>query len=378
MKKSLSLFLLVALMAAAGATAQTTTTNGPLDAICDVSDIGIIRLGQRITYEAIATGGTGSYTYEWRGTENLSGSGRTNSIQYKEGGGKGASVIVTSGNQQVTAQCGSIQVAEPPLRGACEAQVSIVPDRSKITWSVDVKGGVGDYEYDWNIPANDDDKRVVQEFSDSLDMIGTHSVRIEVTSGDPDDDREIDISCSVTITSLNDLESSKRLSCNAPSTFVTGKELVWRVQPSDLGDMTITWSGSENIVPDPNDVTNKKALVTYTTPGVKTAKATIDSDELTGSISCGAVIANADDPGISPTNGEGCFIATAAYGSYLEKDVYLLREFRDEKLRGNILGEAFIQTYYIVSPSIADTIRESDSLRESARTLLQPLIEAAR
>lgn len=73
-------------------------------------------------------------------------------------------------------------------------------------------------------------------------------------------------------------------------------------------------------------------------------------------------------------SGGGCFIATAAFGSPMEKHVRILRTFRDTYLRENALGKAFLQFYYSASPSIADTIARKDGLRTLTRCLLLPFI----
>jgi len=66
-------------------------------------------------------------------------------------------------------------------------------------------------------------------------------------------------------------------------------------------------------------------------------------------------------------SGGGCFIATAAFGSYLQPDVQILRDFRDEYLLTNTLGSMFVESYYKYSPPIASYIREHDSLRSIIR-----------
>jgi PKD repeat protein len=70
----------------------------------------------------------------------------------------------------------------------------------------------------------------------------------------------------------------------------------------------------------------------------------------------------------------GCFIATAAYGSYLEPEVLLLRNFRDNRLLTNAPGQAFVRWYYRTSPPIADIIAENGALRLVTRVALTPLV----
>jgi len=70
----------------------------------------------------------------------------------------------------------------------------------------------------------------------------------------------------------------------------------------------------------------------------------------------------------------GCFIATAAYGSYLDPHVKVLREFRDKYLLRNSIGESFVGLYYKLSPPIADYILKRKSLRIATRWLLTPLV----
>jgi hypothetical protein len=90
----------------------------------------------------------------------------------------------------------------------------------------------------------------------------------------------------------------------------------------------------------------------------------------------------ADDPWTFTTGnadsavkgGGGCFIATAAYGSYLDPHVYVLREFRDRHLLTNSLGSAFVAFYYRNSPPIADYIARHDFLRAVARYMLTPVV----
>ncbi len=75
--------------------------------------------------------------------------------------------------------------------------------------------------------------------------------------------------------------------------------------------------------------------------------------------------------------GGGCFIATAAFGSILEPQVALLRQFRDSYLMTSTLGQKFVELYYHYSPPLADLIRQSELLKLIVRTALLPLLALA-
>ncbi len=49
---------------------------------------------------------------------------------------------------------------------------------------------------------------------------------------------------------------------------------------------------------------------------------------------------------------EGCYVATAVYGSYDCPQVWVLRRFRDFTLAKTWYGRMFIRTYYAISPTL--------------------------
>jgi len=69
----------------------------------------------------------------------------------------------------------------------------------------------------------------------------------------------------------------------------------------------------------------------------------------------------------------GCFIATAAYGSSMDRHVQILCEFRDRRLSGNYLGKRFIALYYKFSPTVARFVDNNTVARSLIRYALLPL-----
>jgi hypothetical protein len=72
--------------------------------------------------------------------------------------------------------------------------------------------------------------------------------------------------------------------------------------------------------------------------------------------------------------GTGCFIATAAYGTPMAEEIQILRDFRDEYLVTNPVGKSLVDTYYTVSPPIAEFITEHPSLKPIVRAGLIPAV----
>jgi len=89
-----------------------------------------------------------------------------------------------------------------------------------------------------------------------------------------------------------------------------------------------------------------------------------------------AITGDDPDPAVSTIDSEkgGCFIATAAYGSYLNPRVQVLRDFRDEFLVPSSLGRKLVHLYYQYAPCIAHGMGKHASLRFLLRQGLLPVI----
>jgi hypothetical protein len=75
--------------------------------------------------------------------------------------------------------------------------------------------------------------------------------------------------------------------------------------------------------------------------------------------------------------GGGCFVATAAYGSFLDGHVGSLRAFRDQWLLRGPIGKYLVKAYYATSPPAAGWIKDHEHIRVLTRIALVPLVAIA-
>ena len=78
------------------------------------------------------------------------------------------------------------------------------------------------------------------------------------------------------------------------------------------------------------------------------------------------------------SNGGGCLIATATFGSEMATQVQFLREIRDNTILQTESGTSFMtgfnHFYYLFSPAIADYERENPTFKEVVKLTLSPLL----
>jgi len=71
---------------------------------------------------------------------------------------------------------------------------------------------------------------------------------------------------------------------------------------------------------------------------------------------------------------DGCYIATAVYGSYDCPKVWTLRRYRDNTLAKTIFGRIFIRIYYAISPIIVKWFGRTEWLNLFGRIMLDKFI----
>ena len=112
----------------------------------------------------------------------------------------------------------------------------------------------------------------------------------------------------------------------------------------------------------------------------KTTKLTSSSVMKTAALTTNTI---ATSPTARTTNNEsqggGCLIATAAFGSELSPEVQFLREFRDNTIVNTHAGSNFMKVfnsfYYSFSPQIAEYERINTSFKELIKYSIFPLIQ---
>ncbi len=97
-------------------------------------------------------------------------------------------------------------------------------------------------------------------------------------------------------------------------------------------------------------------------------------DSASTEVTVAGAIPNVGSPVASEGGGFGCFIATAAYGSYLDPHVVTLRGFRDNYLLSNPVGRPLVRLYYRLSPPLARQVQRSDTLRFVTLATLTPVV----
>jgi len=118
-------------------------------------------------------------------------------------------------------------------------------------------------------------------------------------------------------------------------------------------------------------------VAAYTLSAVSETLTSTDSNMgVTGEFTVSAATADEipETPVVESGSGGMCFIATAAFGSYMDPHVQKLREFRDNVLLKTGFGRTFVSIYYEYSPPVAEVIAGNRFLRILTRVILTPVV----
>jgi hypothetical protein len=321
-----------------------------------------VNIQNAVFWTADVSGGEMPYTYSWSSLDGVVNANSLSNISatYANSGTKHMSVTVTSHDgQQKTVQCPNVEVTETPLVISCGMQVFPgTASTTNIVWTSKATGGLGSYEISWT--GTDSLYSSSTSVQKMYSTGGTKVAQLYVVSGD----QSKNLTC---LALLPDHVISNQVygSCDAT---LQGLDIAWSARGT-LGDghYTYLW----------NSFTGTTSINTFTTfhydiAGEKTALVTISDTTSHLGLQCAAVAVS------QPVTTSNCFIATAAYGTPMQPEVQALRDFRDNYLMTNILGRGFVKTYYAVSPTIANIIRNNNSLKALTRSMLEPVIDVVK
>lgn len=77
---------------------------------------------------------------------------------------------------------------------------------------------------------------------------------------------------------------------------------------------------------------------------------------------------------LATKDSDGCYIATAVYGSYDSPEVWTLRRFRDNTLSLNFFGRLFIKVYYKTSPILVKYIGNTKAFNSFFKSRLDKFV----
>ena len=332
-------------------------SNDGLTGICTV-DNSQTYVNRSVTWTVAPSGGSGQYSYSWSGTDNQTGSNSTLSASYATSGVKHMQVVVTAGGVGSLVTCPDVSVTEQPLVAACSLIAQHDPAGVKVTWNVSTGGGSGATTISWS--GTDNLYGTVNSVDKTYITGGSKYAVATVVSGD----QTRSVTCGVTFPDLTYIPSDFTGSCRP---VVSGMSVDWSSAVSGAGaTYTYQWSGSDGFSSNAS-----AASMTYSMPGSKLSTVNISSSAIGLSFECDAIIAD------QLTTTSSCFIATAAFGTPMQPEVQVLRNFRDDRLLTNPVGKAFVDTYYKLSPPVADYIRNNDDLKAVVREILKPVIFVA-
>ncbi len=242
----------------------------------------------------------------------------------------------------------------------------------------DPDGFISNFEWDFDGDGvYDSETGSTASASHAYASAGTYSARVRVT----DNSSGTAVSSAVTIyveTSSTNQAPTILSFTASPSSGAAPLAVTFSVSTDEDGDLTsYEWDFDGNGTFDAT-TTSSPTAYTYETPGTYSVRVRVTDDfNATASAETTVTVTatTSENGGSSAAaSGGGCFIATAAFGSPLDKHVSSLRVFRDRYLVTNPAGRAFVSFYYRVSPPIAEVISRHEGLKMIVRAVLTPVV----
>ena len=216
------------------------------------------------------SGGIGTYSYAWSGTDSLTGSTSATSVSktYSTNGTKTAQCIITSGTSTLTLTA-NVTVADPALTATISATPTTATVGANITFSVTPTGGTGTYTYVWS--GTDSSSSTTQSYIRSFSTTGTKTLQCVITSGSQSITKTIDVT-------VSDSPITGSITVTT-SPVVLGNSVSLTMNASG-GNGTYTYSWSDNDTPVLTGTT-QSVTKTYASIGTKTVTCNVTSGGVT-------------------------------------------------------------------------------------------------
>jgi hypothetical protein len=252
----------------------------PLTASCEAIP-STARIGQNVLWSVMPVGGSGVYSYNWSGTDNLAGSGISVNKTYNTAGIKNASVVVTSGNETKTANCSVTVEADPvvdpiALTGSCVGSPSSVNVGQSVIWTANASGGSGNYTYNWSGAVTGNSSSV----NNSYQTTGVKTATVTISDGN----QTITRNCSVNVGTA---PVGLAASCTASASVVqAGQSVTFSASAQGgTGNFAYNWSGSENL-----SGTNQTVTKQFNNVGTASATVTVTSGQDSITATCSVTV----------------------------------------------------------------------------------------
>jgi hypothetical protein len=265
-------------------------------------------IGEAVVWFSTVSGGTGSYTYFWGGSDELVGNAASVAKVYTAGGTKTASLTVISGNQSLSVNCtrpvtigAGVPVSAPRSLGAsCYAPEERIAPGESGTWVAVVTGlnpaALTLYSWDGTDTLSGSGPTAFKTYT----VQGKKYAVLTVTNGNV----KVVSSCTNQITVAPRVAVVSKTApvtpavvasapvpefqalCSASATETSvGKQVVWSVSAiGGAGSYTYTWTGDEEL--SGSAASTSKI---YKNEGVKKASATVISGEKTVTVPCAPI-----------------------------------------------------------------------------------------
>lgn len=335
-----------------------------------------------VKFDALAEGGSGNYEYSWDFNNSQTSTLANPEMTFTDKKDYKVKLKVNDADNAdyyILADA-NISVVGSYVPVVIEG-ISINPSAGAIPLSVNVDatvtGGSGSYTYLWDFGNSKTSNQ--KTTSTVYNTSGTHNVTLKVTDAlvpssvatSSFEVHAVNTSQFSLAFTASPLVGKAPLDVTFKGAIVNGTapfELKW-----DFGDgttQTQTTNSTNVQMTHKYDKTGSfRVLVTSKDANSKRAYSTFEINPSLEITSKQPIV----DSG-AKTKGDYCFIATAAFGGLFTKEVKILRNFRDKHLLTNTAGKYFVAKYYEYSPSIANIIKDSPTLRFLVRLVLTPTV----